>query len=176
MTIAPKLNTWPIAVFVAGLLGTYALVTRRVRGALLIGIVGTTLLAIVINALKDKTVWNRRGSPIVPDKFVAATPTSLVGQFSFHFVSALGFWAALAGGVVGDALGLLRHRRHRASPRRRAGLLTADGRLPGMRRGDDGRLIGRRGGRRRVGVVEHDAHRELGGHRRGRPHRLTAVI
>ena len=133
VTIAPKLNTWPIAVFVAGLLGTYALVTRRVRGALLIGIVGTTLLAIVINALKDKTVWTD-GIATVPDKLVATPDFHLVGQFSFHFVSALGFWAALAVvlsvmlsdffDTAGTVLGL----------GRRAGLLTADGRLPGMRR------------------------------------------
>src|SRR5512133_3838988 len=47
VTLAPKLNTWPIAIFVLGLFGTYALVARRVRGALLYGIIGTTVLATV---------------------------------------------------------------------------------------------------------------------------------
>ncbi|MGZ6643771.1 MAG: NCS2 family permease [Solirubrobacteraceae bacterium] len=133
VTIAPKLDTWPIAVFVAGLLGTYALVTRRVRGALLIGIVGTTLLATVVNELEDKKVWPN-GIAAVPDKVVATPDFHLVGQFSLHFFSALGFWAALAVvlsvmlsdffDTAGTALGLAR----------RAGLLTPDGRLPGMRR------------------------------------------
>src|SRR3954469_7850271 len=38
VTLAPHLDRWGIAVFVVGLFGTYALVTRRVPGALLIGI------------------------------------------------------------------------------------------------------------------------------------------
>src|SRR5437773_2024569 len=39
----------PIAVFVIGLLLTLALMARRVRGALLLGIVGTTVIAIALN-------------------------------------------------------------------------------------------------------------------------------
>ena len=132
VTIAPDLSTWPVAVFVVGLLGTYALVVRRVRGALLIGIAGTTILATVLNELKDGKLW-QNGVAAVPDKVVAAPDFGLVGQFSLHFVSALGFWAALAVvlsvmlsdffDTAGTALGLAR----------RANLLTADGRLPGMR-------------------------------------------
>src|SRR5438132_617557 len=41
----------PIAVFVIGLLLTLALMARRVRGALLLGILGTTVIAIVLNGL-----------------------------------------------------------------------------------------------------------------------------
>jgi adenine/guanine/hypoxanthine permease len=133
VALAPKLNTWPIAIFVVGLLGTYALVARRVRGALLFGIIGTTILATVVNEIKDKKVFPN-GSATWPDKIVDAPNFGLVGNFSLHFVSALGFWSALAVvlsvllsdffDTAGTVLGL----------GRRAGLVTPDGRLPGMRR------------------------------------------
>jgi len=133
VALAPKLNTWPIAIFVAGLFGTYALVARRVRGALLYGIIGTTVLATVVNEIKDKKVFPN-GSATWPDKIVDAPHFGLVGDFSLHFVSALGFWSAVAVvlsvllsdffDTAGTVLGL----------GRRAGLVTPDGRLPGMRR------------------------------------------
>ena len=133
VSLAPKLNTWPIAIFVFGLFGTYALVARRVKGALLIGIIGTTVVATVINEIKDKKVFPN-GAATWPDKIVDTPDFSLVGNFSLHFVSALGFWSAVAVVVsvllsdffdtAGTVLGL----------GRRAGLVAPDGRLPGMRR------------------------------------------
>jgi adenine/guanine/hypoxanthine permease len=133
VALAPKLNTWPIAIFVAGLLGTYALVSRRVRGALLFGIIGTTILATIVNEIKDEKVF-ANGSATWPDKIVDTPNFGLVGDFSLHFISALGFWSALAVvlsvllsdffDTAGTVLGL----------GRRAGLVTDDGRLPGMRR------------------------------------------
>jgi adenine/guanine/hypoxanthine permease len=133
VALAPKLNTWPIAIFIGGLFGTYALVARRVRGALLYGIIGTTVLATVVNEIKDEKVFPN-GSATWPDKIVDAPNFGLVGDFSLHFVSQLGFWSALAVvlsvllsdffDTAGTVLGL----------GRRAGLVTPDGRLPGMRR------------------------------------------
>jgi adenine/guanine/hypoxanthine permease len=133
VSLAPKLNTWPIAIFVAGLFGTYALVARRVKGALVIGILGTTVLATVINEIKDEKVF-ANGAATWPSKVVDTPDFSLVGDFSLHFVSALGFWSAVAVvlsvllsdffDTAGTVLGL----------GRRAGLVTPDGRLPGMRR------------------------------------------
>jgi AGZA family xanthine/uracil permease-like MFS transporter len=132
VTLAPKLNTWPIAIFVFGLFGTYALVARRVPGALLFGILGTTLVATIINEAKDKKVFPN-GSATWPTKIVDSPHFGLVGNFSFHFFSALGFWSAVAIVVsvmlsdffdtAGTVLGL----------GRRAGLVTPEGRLPGMR-------------------------------------------
>ncbi|MBN6056172.1 NCS2 family permease [Nonomuraea sp. RK-328] len=51
MGIKGTLTSWPILVFVVGLLATAALVARRVKGAILIGIVGTTVLAVIVEAL-----------------------------------------------------------------------------------------------------------------------------
>src|SRR3954466_12844176 len=58
VTLAEHLNRWPILVFVVGLLGTYALFTRGVRGSLLIGIAGTTVLAMIVNAVKGGDLWD----------------------------------------------------------------------------------------------------------------------
>ncbi|MCW3065856.1 MAG: transporter [Solirubrobacterales bacterium] len=131
--LAPHLDKWTIGVFVFGLLVTYALLVRRVPGALVAGILGTTLLAIVINEAKDKTLWHN-GIAAWPSKIVDTPDFHLVGKFSFHFVSALGFWSALAVvlsvmlsdffDTAGTVLGIAR----------RAGLVTRDGRLPGMKR------------------------------------------
>ncbi|WP_082309953.1 NCS2 family permease [Nonomuraea sp. SBT364] len=51
MGIAGNLTSWPILVFIVGLLTTAVLVARKVRGAILIGIVGTTVLAIVVELI-----------------------------------------------------------------------------------------------------------------------------
>ncbi|MFC4119164.1 NCS2 family permease [Nonomuraea zeae] len=51
MGIRGGLTSWPILVFVVGLLVTAAMVARKVRGAILIGIVGTTVLAIIVEWL-----------------------------------------------------------------------------------------------------------------------------
>jgi AGZA family xanthine/uracil permease-like MFS transporter len=133
VTLAPHLGHWPIAVFVVGLFGTYALLVRRVPGALLIGIVGTTVLAMIVNAANGGTVWTG-GVAAWPDKIVDAPNFALVGDFSFHFWSVLGAGSAIAVvlsvllsdffDTAGTVLGL----------GRRAGLTTPDGRLPGMRR------------------------------------------
>jgi AGZA family xanthine/uracil permease-like MFS transporter len=133
VTLAPKLNTWAIAIFVFGLFGTYALVARRVPGALLFGILGTTVVATIVNEIKDKKVFPN-GSATWPSKIVDTPDFGLVGNFSLHFISVLGFWSAFAVVIsvllsdffdtAGTVLGL----------GRRAGLVKADGRLPGMRR------------------------------------------
>src|ERR1041384_2169799 len=46
-----KLVTWPAAVFVIGLLFTLVLFVRKIKGAILIGILGTTVLAIIVEAV-----------------------------------------------------------------------------------------------------------------------------
>ena len=86
-----------IAVFVLGLLFTAFLLTRRVHGALLFGIVGTTLLAIVVNALNGGALWEHVGPGVAkfPVDVFAAPDFSLVGEFSFGFLAKMGFLAAL---------------------------------------------------------------------------------
>jgi AGZA family xanthine/uracil permease-like MFS transporter len=83
-----RLVGWPTLVFVVGLLVTIVLVARRVRAAILLSIVGTTLVAIALNAAVDVGAQpaNPRGwslnVPKLPDKLVSAPDFGLVGDFS----------------------------------------------------------------------------------------------
>jgi AGZA family xanthine/uracil permease-like MFS transporter len=88
-----QLAGWPILVFVVGLLLTAVLVVRRVKGALLIGIVVSTVLAIIIEAVADigprfgaDGAVNPRGwalqVPALPDEVVASPDLSIIGNFS----------------------------------------------------------------------------------------------
>ena len=85
-----------VAVFVVGLLLTGVLVARRVRAALLFGILGTTVLAIVVNGLGGGELWLAEGEGVaqVPSRIVAAPDFSLLGQFSFGYVGRLGIVSA----------------------------------------------------------------------------------
>jgi AGZA family xanthine/uracil permease-like MFS transporter len=95
---------WPIVVFIIGLLLIISLMVRKTKGALLIGIVGATVLAIVVEkAFKigpnfiapDKV--NPKGwglnVPALPEKIVATPDFSLLGHFnllgSFSKISAV---------------------------------------------------------------------------------------
>jgi AGZA family xanthine/uracil permease-like MFS transporter len=102
-----QLAGWPILTFVVGLLLTSVLVVRKVRGALLIGIVGTTVFAIVVEAIAgigprfgpDGTE-NARGwalqVPTLPDDVVGVPDLSLIGNFSlFGGFERIGVIAAL---------------------------------------------------------------------------------
>ena len=84
-----ELQGWPIFTFCIGLLITIVLVVRKVKGAILIGILATTVLAIVIEAIAGvgaKTVDNPTGwglnVPSVPETIVATPALGLLGQFS----------------------------------------------------------------------------------------------
>jgi len=77
--------TWPGMVFVVGLLLTIVLVVRKVKGAILIGIVATTVLAVVVEAIAK--VGNGAGGwslnvPRVPEKWVDKPDFSLLLQFN----------------------------------------------------------------------------------------------
>lgn len=95
---------WPIVVFIVGLMLIVALMVRKTKGALLIGIISATVLAIIVeNAFKigpnfvapDKV--NPKGwglnVPALPEKIVATPDFSLLGHFnllgSFSKISAI---------------------------------------------------------------------------------------
>ncbi|GAA1918474.1 NCS2 family permease [Streptomyces sodiiphilus] len=78
-----QLSGWPVLVFCLGVLLTVALLTRRVKGAILISILAMTVLAIVINSLADidDLAWGLT-VPALPDQIVAAPDFGLLGAFS----------------------------------------------------------------------------------------------
>ena len=78
--VAGSISTWPVAVFVFGLLLTIILMVKKVRGAILISILATTVLAIIVNAVAD--VGWKLTTPEVPSKVVSTPDFSLLGHFS----------------------------------------------------------------------------------------------
>ncbi|HEX2850305.1 MAG TPA: NCS2 family permease [Acidimicrobiales bacterium] len=142
--VGGRLLGWPTVVFAFGLLLTGILVARRVRGGILLGIVGTTVFAIIINAIVDvppqfgpggkftPTGWGLN-VPELPHKLLAAPDFSLLGHFSLGgsvvqvgvistvllvFTLMLADFFDTMGTVVGVGA--------------EAGLLDDEGRLPGV--------------------------------------------
>jgi AGZA family xanthine/uracil permease-like MFS transporter len=88
--IGGSLSGWPVLVFSVGLLIMIALHARGVPGAILIGIVATTVLAGIVQALTDTPAsggdptskgWNLN-VPSWPDSLVQKPDFSLLGEFS----------------------------------------------------------------------------------------------
>ena len=101
------LRGWPAFTFVFGLLLTAVLVAKKIRGAILIGIVASTVLAIIIEAVghvgpmtgPDGKVINPNGwslnVPKLPSSVVATPDFGAMGHVSlFGGFSAIGFVAA----------------------------------------------------------------------------------
>jgi AGZA family xanthine/uracil permease-like MFS transporter len=87
-----SLQGWPVLVFAVGLILVIALYVRRVKGAILISIILTTILAVIVEAVANvgpsvsgDTVnpkgWNLN-VPALPDKIVDLPDFGLLGQFS----------------------------------------------------------------------------------------------
>jgi AGZA family xanthine/uracil permease-like MFS transporter len=88
--ISGSIASWPTAVFVVGLLVTGLLVARGVRAGILIGVVLTTVVAIVVEAIAQvgpSQGTNPKGwalaTPTLPESIVGLPDLSLVGNFSF---------------------------------------------------------------------------------------------
>jgi adenine/guanine/hypoxanthine permease len=144
--VGNRLIGWPTVVFAFGLLLTIALMVRRVRAAILLGIVITAAFAIVLNSIVDvgprvDAAGNVNPSgwaltvPSVPEGLVGSPDFSLLGAFSlggsfaqvgvivavlFIFTLMLSDFFDTMGTVIGVA--------------GQGGLLDRDGRLPGVGR------------------------------------------
>lgn len=135
--IEGSIASWPTAVFAVGLLITGVLVARGVRAGILLGVVITTIIAIVVEAVAR--VGPSQGTnpygwslavPTVPDDVVGLPDLSLVGEFSFGAfarldlitVSLLVFTLVLANFF--DAMGTM------TGLGKQAGLMRPDGQLP----------------------------------------------
>lgn len=144
--IGGRLLGWPTVVFAAGLLLTAVLLARRQRGAILLGIVVTTLFAIVLDAIVDVGPQFGPGGyvdprgwglnvPRLPDRVFAAPDFGLLGDFSMRgpftsvgVVAALVFVFTLMLADFFDTMGTV------VGVGAEAGLLDRDGRLPGLTR------------------------------------------
>ncbi|WP_425566904.1 NCS2 family permease [Sphaerisporangium flaviroseum] len=81
--IGGSLTSWPIFVFVIGLLVTVLLVARKVKGAILLGIVGTTILAIIVEAVAKVGAANGGKNPLGWSLIVPTLPEKVVGVPDF---------------------------------------------------------------------------------------------
>jgi AGZA family xanthine/uracil permease-like MFS transporter len=125
----------PILVFLLGFVLTAWLMARRVRGALLLGIVLTTLLAIVLNgALADWEGFPTPGAARIPPAIVQGPDLSTFGRLDLGFVARLGVITAVLVTFsimlsdFFDTMGTI------VGVGGKAGFLDARGRLPGVTR------------------------------------------
>lgn len=100
---------WPTLVFVVGLVAIIVMLVRKVRGAILYGIIGTTILAVVVEAIGDigrqtnaaGEVVNPKGwglnVPKLPSSWLDTPDFGLLGKFDL-----LGSFSAI--GVVSAVL------------------------------------------------------------------------
>ncbi|MGW0122919.1 NCS2 family permease [Streptomyces sp. NPDC003327] len=81
---AGELAGWPVLIFAFTLLLIFALQARNIPGAILIGIVAGTIVAIVLNAVADipAKAWFS-GAPELDGSAVSAPDFSLIGEVSF---------------------------------------------------------------------------------------------
>ncbi len=139
-----ELAGWPTFVFVVGLLLTTLLVVRRVKGAILIGILATTLLAIVVESIADVGAsfvppdkvnphgWSLN-VPQWPTKVFDAPDLGLLGHFSVFgsfrdvgVIAALLFAFTLLLADFFDTMGTV------VGVGTEAGLVDEHGELPGV--------------------------------------------
>ena len=106
--VGGELRGWPTLVFVIGLLAIVIMLVRKMKGAILIGIVGATALAVVIEEIADigpsfiapgqinPNGWGLN-VPRLPESWVDTPDFGLLGSFSL-----LGSWERV--GVIAPAL------------------------------------------------------------------------
>jgi len=140
------LQGWPTLVFVFGLLLTSILVALRTKGAILIGIIATTVLAVIVEAianlgpavvngkLADPKAWNLV-VPELPDDVVQTPDLELLGNFSLFggfaevgVITALLFVFTLMLADFFDTMGTV------VGVGAEAGLVDGKGNLPGVDR------------------------------------------
>ncbi len=140
------LSGWPVLVFVLGLLLMIVLYAKRVKGAILISIIATTILAIIVEAVAKigptvgaNGAFNPKGwnlnVPAWPDSLVDTPNFSLLGNFSlFGSFESVGFVTAallvftLLLADFFDTMGTM------TAIGAEAGLLDKDGTPPGTQR------------------------------------------
>ncbi|MGH3314495.1 MAG: NCS2 family permease [Streptomyces sp.] len=128
------LTGWPVLCFAVTVLLIFALQVRRVPGAILIGIVGGTVVAGLVHhfAGLGKKDWGGRNAPEISGSLVSTPDFGLFGKVSFDGMADVGavtvgvivFTLVLAGffDAIGTIIGI----------GQQAGLADREGRMPGL--------------------------------------------
>jgi adenine/guanine/hypoxanthine permease len=141
-----SLQGWPVLVFAFGLVLVVALYVRRVKGAILISIIVTTVVAVIVEAIAkvgptvvspDQTNpkgWNLN-VPAWPDRIVDVPDFTLLGEFSLFgsferagFITAVLFIFTLLLADFFDTMGTM------TAIGAEAGLLDVEGNPPNTKR------------------------------------------
>ena len=140
-----SLDGWPVLVFAIGFVLMVVLFVKKVRGAILISIITTTVLAVVIEAIAhvgpsvagkkvNPNGWSLN-VPALPDKIIGVPDFGLLGQFSLFgafaqvgVISAVLFIFTLMLADFFDTMGTM------TAIGAEAGLLDADGVPPNSQR------------------------------------------
>jgi AGZA family xanthine/uracil permease-like MFS transporter len=137
---AGSIATLPTAVFVIGLIIMGVLLARKVKAALLYGIIATTIIAVGLEATfkvgpsfgTNPAGWNLN-APVLPTSVVALPDLGLIGQVSFGAFERIGMLAAvmlvftLVFTNFFDAMGTM------TGLASEAGLSDADGKFPRLK-------------------------------------------
>ncbi len=129
---------WPTLVFAFGLVLTIILFVRKVRGAILIGIIGSTIFAVILQSLtntpaggpKTPSGWSLM-VPVMPDKVFSIPDLSLFGKIDLlgafqhiGIISAMLLMFTILLSVFFDAMGTM------TGLASEAGLLDKDNNFP----------------------------------------------
>jgi len=123
---------WPVLVFVLGVLVTFALMVRKVPGAILISIVGMTVLAMILNAVAKVPSWGLTspkwpGNPVATPDFGLLGKVSLFGGFDkVGVLTGILFVFTVLLSCFFDAMGTIMGVSDEAK------LTNAEGEMPGM--------------------------------------------
>jgi AGZA family xanthine/uracil permease-like MFS transporter len=138
-----KLLGWPTAVFVFGLILTIALVVRKVKGAILIGIIASTIISVILEMTLhigpsfDGTTANPQGWSLVAPTFTgwSAPDLSLIGKANpvgafehLGFVAAALLAFVILLSIFFDAMGTM------VGLANEAGTVDKDGNIPDVDR------------------------------------------
>ncbi|MFL6143136.1 MAG: NCS2 family permease [Labedaea sp.] len=136
--IGGSIASWPTLVFVLGLIITGILVARRVRAAILIGVLATAVIAIVLEAVvkagpsrgTNPKGWNLQ-LPAAPDRIAGTPDLSLLGNVNLDawvqvpVITAMLLVFSLVLTDFFDTIGTM------TGLGKEAGLLDEEGQLPG---------------------------------------------
>ena len=127
-----QLSGWPIVIFCIGFVIAIVLMTKKVKGALLISIVASTALAVVVNLASKGIDWGLV-TPKLPSSIIGAPDFGLIGHVDLFggfaqagVVTAVVFIFTLFLSDFFDAMGTI------IGVSSEAGLLDKKGRLPAI--------------------------------------------
>ncbi len=90
-----EFDNWGVLVSLLGLFFTAVLMKRKIKGAILLGILFSTLLAVIINSLSGFKAFAGEEIAKLPSSFISWPDFSTFGDFNFGAIGKLGLLSSL---------------------------------------------------------------------------------